>query len=386
MKHRILLIAGLGSVATLIASALGAPPSEASPYGDNLHNAAVSSYADTHSVARGEAESAIADQELVNEAISAVGEDPLRDADVWFSRAHGRQVLTVRTRESKIIQLLDSVPVSPSTDVIVLNDDPASAGAPVLDAKTQTEIREVTPGVQGLHYREEDGVLVVETTDLPAAGMSERIEHSLGVSEVAVVQVEPAGDRLTIRGGVALGGCTAGFTALYSSYVGYFSAAHCGSSQVTYATTNGSGSSITGTRRTYTHNANGDIAFFSIPSGHVIENSFYGGSSSTATVRSYESSVAVGTTICSRGKTSGWRCAAVMSIDYAPTWADACNGVACNPAFVQVNVGTSGGDSGGRGTTSPTHSESTRAGLSTSPSTPSSSTSRPGRRSTDRRM
>ena len=157
----------------------------------------------------------------------------------------------------------------------------------------------------------------------------------------------PLRDTDVIRGGVALGGCTAAFTAISGSTVGFYTAAHCGASQSYWDTTASTGAtSGTSTRRSQTYNANADIAYHSV-SGNSIARSFYGSSATSATATGGPQNVGVGAYICRRGRTTGYHCGSVSSISYTPTYSGACPGGACNPTFISVPVGTQGGDSGG---------------------------------------
>ena len=55
----------------------------------------------------------------------------------------------------------------------------------------------------------------------------------------------------------------------------------------------------------------------------------------------------VGSYLCHRGITTGYRCGDVTSNEYVPTWSGACNGVACKARFVRVDAAEQVCDSGG---------------------------------------
>ncbi|MFV2087599.1 trypsin-like serine protease [Micromonospora sp. LOL_021] len=282
------------------------------------------------------------------DAISNLGIELGVDADVWVEQHDGAQELKVRTARKDIAAALGGLSLSGSTSVTVVDEPTIASRRLVVTDEVAESVRAVSPGVQGLYVRTADGALVVDTTDTAAKADVAALQRATGFAKIEVTRVEPAGDTaILVRGGVALGGCTAGFSATYGSYKGYFTAGHCGSSQVTYSNTAGTGSWVTGTKRIQAYNTNSDIAFFSIPSDNYISSTFFGSSSSSATSVGFPADVPEGITACHRGKAVGWGCGTITSIAYQPTWSGACPGGTCNAVFVRVGTGTAAGDSGG---------------------------------------
>lgn len=269
--------------------------------------------------------------------------------DFWVEHANDQLSAHIRTLDPDVANAVTAASVSASTVVSVLDEVPSAKSVTHDDDLAKLVIEHVE-GAQGMFIDVETGVLVIDVHDSnefvgvhDIPGLEE-----FGIDEIDINLLdEPIYDTITVRGGVALGSCTAGFPARQSSYIGYYSAAHCGISQATYANTAGTGASVTGTRRHYVHNSNGDIGFYSVATSNTVVGTFHGSSSSTPTVVSAPIDNANGATICSRGKTLGWRCGTVRSNAYRPTYSGACPTGTCNATFVSVGVGTAGGDSGG---------------------------------------
>ena len=342
-----LSLAGLSLVPAAASADAGHRTDAASFAGEDPTAAAARTYAETNGVTVQEATTAVEDQDLVVAAIDALNIHLGLDADVWIEQEGVEQHVTVRTRQKPLGVAFQQLPLSEGTTVTVVEGDPVASGAADLDAPTEAVVREAAPGVQGMYVRTSDGALVVETTDDPLTINAAELAARTGFAAVVVEQVESASDSILVRGGVALGGCTAGFSAKYGSYIGYFSAAHCGTSQATYSNTTGTGTSVTGTRRAQNHGANADIAFYSIPAANSVSKTFFGSSATSPTSVGGPQDVPEGITVCHRGKTSGWRCGKITSITYKPTWSGACLGSPCNPVFVRVEAAQAGGDSGG---------------------------------------
>lgn len=347
-KKPLALLAGVTLVAALLALApiASAATNTSEDHGDL--SLAIHAYAEQNGVDLETAAAAIGDQQVL---IDAMNESPLSmedRADVWFDQHDGKQTLNTRTTDAGIISAVRQLDLSESTRVSVHDEATFAEQGKVLTTRISDAVLRVTPGATGMYIDVSDAALVVSTLDPADEAVRNAIANATGVRDVRVSHVDSAGDTLDIRGGVGLASCTAGFTASYGSYLGYVTAAHCASPQTTYGNTAGTGSSISASVYTQVHNANADIAFFRITPGNNIINAFYGSSSSTATVLSGYQSVAVGTTVCHRGKTTGASCGQVTSITFKPTYSNACPGTTCNPVFVSVkNVSNSGGDSGG---------------------------------------
>lgn len=321
---------------------------------DAVEDSQAAWYAAFHDVPLQTAEAMQSDMELLMDQLTNLAERLGDDSfDLWVEHSEDRQLIYVRTINPDIALAMHEIPLSPSTEVVILNEAPVAQSVDNDDELAELVIEHVE-GAQGLFIDAETGALVIDVhresagaarsavTDLPNLG-------KFGVDEVKIeVQGEPTEDSITVRGGVGLGSCTAGFPARQGSYIGYYSAAHCGPSQTTYANTAGTGASTTGTRRHYVHNGNGDIGFYSVSaSNNTVVGSFFGSSSSSATTVGPPISIAQGATICSRGKSSGWRCGTVRSNAYRPTYSGACPTGTCNARFVSVNANQALGDSGG---------------------------------------
>lgn len=351
--------AAVGCASVLVLAGLGLAPAVAAPSTAEQRTAtanfasedpsvvAAQTYAEENSVTFQEATVAVEDQEALVAAINALDIDLGMDADVWIEQDGAEQQVTVRTRQKQVGAALQQLPLSEGTTVTVVDEDPVADGAVELSAPVEAAARDAAPGVQGMYVRTADGALVVETSDDPSTIDAADLAARTGFAAVAVEQVEPASDSILVRGGVALGGCTAGFSAKYGSYIGYFSAAHCGASQATYSNTAGTGTSVTGTRRVQNYGVNADIAFYSIAATNTLSKTFFGSSSTSATSVGGPQDMPEGATVCHRGKTSGWKCGKITSIGYKPTWDNACLTSACNPVFVRVDAAQAGGDSGG---------------------------------------
>lgn len=179
-----------------------------------------------------------------------------------------------------------------------------------------------------------------EQRDKAAAAVLGLDDSNIGTT----VGIEPAGDHK--RGGVYLSSCTAAFTVRNASGTrGFLTAGHCGPTQNWGAP--GRSISNSSTYRNEARSNSADLQWHSLSA--TVYGQFYGTSSTnpttlaSRTVRSQQG----GDSVCSRGKTSGWRCGTVTSISYRPLWSGACPGTICANVFVAVNRGGADGDSGG---------------------------------------
>lgn len=337
-----LLLLGLAPAATAGSDSLDSTLAAEDPV-----RAAAQAYSADNDVELSSAIEAVQDQGLVIEAVNDLDVELGVDADVWVDQDGAEQHVVVRTEQDRLARAINQLDLSPGTTVTVLDEPPISEQGIALTDEVERVVRDQSPNVQGLYVRPSDGALVVETSDDPAGLSAGEIASASGFPAVIIEQVEEASDSILVRGGVALGGCTAGFSAKYGSYIGYFSAAHCGASQKTFSNTAGTGTSVTGTRRVQNYGVNADIAFYSIPSGNTLSRTFFGSSSTSATSVGGPQDVPVGASVCHRGKTKGWKCGKITSISYKPTWSGACPGGSCNSVFVRVSAEQAGGDSGG---------------------------------------
>ena len=268
------------------------------------------------------------------------------DFDLWTEPSASGQGVFVRSSSDVPEDVLVAADLSSDTSVTIVNE--AAIGrdtAAALSDEVEHAVDATVPDVQGVYVDVTDGALVVQTS----------ASETLSTDEIAVpgfdsVRVEhvdgPMSDSIAVRGGVGMSGCTAAFPATSGSYIGFYSAAHCGSMTV-YANTAGTGTGTAAAIRSRNHGPNADIAFFSIANSNSISRTFFGSSSTQATATSGPVSVGEGFTVCHRGKTTGWNCGKVQSIAYKPTWSNACNGSTCRPVFVSVAARQAGGDGGG---------------------------------------
>ncbi|WP_162959256.1 hypothetical protein [Micromonospora tulbaghiae] len=352
MRRRTAHKAAALSAATLLA--LAATPTAqavASSAPADATTAAIEDYARLNNVGIDKATDAIHDQKNVVELISRTGVALGVDADVWIEQDSGGQILRVRTARKDVASAFAELRLSSLTTVSVVDATPISSRRPELTTQVEAAVRQVSPGVQGMYVRTADGALVIETTDSGSGSVAQAVKDRTGFPEVVLKHLQDAGgdSALTVRGGVAMTSCTAGFSAKNGSAIGYFSAAHCGQTQNIYPNTAGTGVWETSTRQAQNYGANADIAFYGVAvgTGNSISNTFYGSSSSSPTIVGGPQDVPEGITACHRGKTTGWKCGTITSIAYKPTWSGACPGTTCNSVFVRVSADQAGGDSGG---------------------------------------
>lgn len=324
------LIAAIGLVTVTPALAYSGSGDTESPDSDSWTEAAVDSYAQDHGVTRAHATAAIFDQMALTDAINSNGVVPGETADIWIEHGRDQQRIVFKTQDDDAATAIETLDLSDSTTVY-REDTNVSADDLTITPEVHRIVRDEAPGVQGLYVRDSDHALVVETIDERSDVSTEAIEAATDFPSVVVNEVPVGSDQIQIIAGAGLSSCTPGFPATYQSYIGYFTAGHCGASQTTYSNTAGTGVSTPGTRRAVNHGANADIGFLSVSSGNTLTTGLYG-----ATYTNYgpPNSVPVGVTVCHRGKTSGWQCGGVASISYAPTWSGACPGTTCNAVFV----------------------------------------------------
>lgn len=307
-----------------------------------MNTAAIESYMEENAVSWADAETAIKDQDLLTHLISERDVPLGVEADIWLRRENGVQVVHLRTQDEELASAIRQIAFN-ATTVQRHSGTPQDRGK--ITPETQSRVRSVTPGVQGMYVDLAQGALVIETTDLLGASEVNELRQTLPFPEIAINLVEPASDSIQIIGGASLGSCTLGFPATFGSYKGFLTAAHCGTSQVVYEPFTLGSPSTTGTRRAMNYGANADISFMSVPNSNVMTSKIH--AQSSIINRGTPASVGTGTTVCHRGKTTGWACGSVSAIDYVPVWSGACPGGACNPVFVHVSAAQAGGDSGG---------------------------------------
>lgn len=151
------------------------------------------------------------------------------------------------------------------------------------------------------------------------------------------------------RGGAHLSTCTSGFVVANSAGTrGVLTAGHCGSTQTYFEY---GGVSYPATFVAERFDADEDVQWHTTEHDEYPE--FYADLTTTPRVltgRRLRSSTAVGNTVCHRGMSSGYSCGSVESTTYQPTFAGACNGVACTATYIKVsgpNLKCYSGDSGG---------------------------------------
>ncbi|GAA2234119.1 hypothetical protein GCM10010413_36640 [Promicromonospora sukumoe] len=335
-----------------VISGLALVPAQAAPPDDAIgpRAAAARDYARENGVDEADAEAAVSDQQMVVEVLNEQNLELGVDADVWFDQTDTGQRLSVRTQDVDVASAVSDLALSSETTVAVLDEAPVATIVPEITDEVEAIARDFAPGIQGLYVRSVDGALVIDTTDSVGDVDAIELAASTGFDQVIVESVPVASDTILTRGGVAMNGCTVAFSARNgSSYIGVFSASHCGTSKRVYTNTAGTGSYVTATRTLRNHGANADIGFYRIPAGHYVSSSFFGSSSSSATTMGSPQDVPAGITACHRGRPAlGWDCGTIASIAYRPTWTGACPNGTCNAVFVRVTgAPTAGGDSGG---------------------------------------
>ncbi|MDR1185910.1 MAG: S1 family peptidase [Bifidobacteriaceae bacterium] len=367
-KRRLLMVtvAAMSAVAlvTVVPTAEGASASDLGTGGTLAappDHAIVAAYAESAGVSRATAWVRMTQEEAIAEALVGSGLESSNDrADVWLSEDQDGLTLHIRSIEPDAISILRSAGRAAGLPVITESRPAVVADRTDIAASKAARLTATIPGLAGFYIDTETGKLVVDVSD-PERSSETRVEAALdpaalaeeitGLAAVVNRVGSPAGDTATVNGAVALANCTAGFTGTYKSgsttYQGFFTAAHCGTTVSYFYNTGGTGTSKAATYKTRKWNASGDIAFHAVASGDSTTNKFFGSSATSATTQSSDvHSAATGATVCRRGKTNGYTCGKVQTLGYTPTWSNACNGVACGAAFVKTNQTTKGGDSG----------------------------------------
>lgn len=278
--------------------------------------------------------------------ISRISGDAL--SSTWTH--HGEvPVLEVRLKEGtddvKLVKALSEL-----SPLVVVSSGSDESAARNLEAVASALVG--LEGVVGIGVDGSTGNIQVDVSaERPGSVAAEDIVMSrvaqVGVDlESVLVEVSegPVGD--TRRGGLHMSSCTTGFGVQNSSGTrGIITAGHCGNSQ-SYQL-HGSSTWYSMTYQNELRSANADLQWHTTAAAE--EGRFH--ANSTSSSRALTSVVPRanqgGDYVCSRGKTSGYRCGDVTSISYQPTWSGACPNTTCNAVFVRVSAGTSGGDSGG---------------------------------------
>lgn len=315
---------------------------------DDSTAAAVLDYQEREGVTADLAEDAIVDQQTFSELMRDFDVTPGIDADVWIEPSSGGQSIHVRSGNSSFVSAVTEADTFSVSDVAI-EDGELMTRAHISTDETAETVKAINPSVQGIHIRPSDGALVIETTNALSDSEIEEMRKFTGFDVIETNELDEAeSDSITVRGGSFLTSCTSGFAATRGSEIGFYSAAHCGSSQNIWdSPTSQSGSSSPGTRAAYVHNNNGDIGFYRVPAGSNSLSSTFYGANGTAEEVTGPANVGVGTTVCHRGQTTGWQCGPVTSIAYQPTYDGACPGTTCSAVFVRIDAAQQGGDSGG---------------------------------------
>lgn len=296
-------------------------------------------YARTHRVTPEIAEARRQDREVfakqLDIAYSKFGES---NVDAWLDTGESAaQVFEVRVGSEDLADAVSRLLEIGGIDVNV------EVRGWTLTERNETLLAELVgiPGVDGAYVDIRTGVAHVYAPDRRLSDVQAVVKELHG-SE-AVVESSGEGSSDTNRGGLSLTSCTSAFAAKWSSYIGFFTAAHCGSQNWQPAGTSLWNAS---TYRTQTYNSTADIQFRSIDNIYTLHADLWTGSAFVPIVSGSGVPV-VGYAYCGRGKATGYRCGSVTSTTYTPTYAGACNGVACGPNFVFSTAVSAGGDSGG---------------------------------------
>lgn len=346
-KSRVAVAAlAIALMAPLGATALATPPD---PLDSDNATAAAYYYSTSEGVSLPVANNIISDQESVLKAATSAGIAFNGKESVWFESDGNKQTVVIRSEDDTKIRAMLSTRTSDNTTIVAEQaSDTANISLDVTDETVQ-EIKRSVPGAQGVYVRESDGALMIDAAaeDGPAARASVQAITISGYPTAIVTYGDSASDSLSVRGGTGMSSCTAGLPAKYGSYIGFVSAAHCPASTRLFGNTSGTGSSVAATQRRKVHNANADIAFYSVANSNTLTKTRFAASSSTAVNVGAPMNVGTGLVACHRGKTTGWQCGKITSIAYKPTYAGACPGTTCNSVFYRVGAKQAGGDSGG---------------------------------------
>lgn len=96
------------------------------------------------------------------------------------------------------------------------------------------------------------------------------------------------------------------------------------------------------------HNTYADLAWYRLATSHTFEPKTFLESEAGPMPQLNNGENIQGMSACHRGKTTGYTCGTVMSVQYQPTYAGACPGGTCEARFVLAgDTEGQGGDSGG---------------------------------------
>lgn len=348
MTNRLFACVATGMIS--LGLAYGPASAADSPNGDTYSSAMLSAYAESVGIPVGDAADRIKQEDAISDSVDNVTSDYGSAAfDSWLDNGAQGIVLHIRTLNDNIAQVLTAN--ARRAGVRVEWDE-----SPALVVRRTAEVAarlgpvdQTASGLMGYYIEVADGSLVLDVESQGEA--AELLLKAASDYTPRVNEVGKAGDSANVNGGSTMTNCTMGFMATYTSgsttYQGFITAAHCGKSVQYYYNTAGTGTLKSATYRTQNYGANADIAFHSVASGDLAGYGFYGSSSSSPTIQGDPSTVAVGSTVCRRGKAIGYDCGPVESITYTPTWDNACPNTTCNPVFVRTTQTTHGGDSGG---------------------------------------
>jgi hypothetical protein len=293
-----------------------------------------------------ELELAPAVEKLVADARELAGD---RFAGAWIEREPTWHLRVALTAGGPVA--LDALVGEADVPVEIEYREGPSEEILIEEADLLAEWAAATPGIDGVGSNIQVPELVVYANDeaaLTSRGLP--VAPSSGIAVRFVSSGQPAASEAVLRGGAAASTCTTGFTVqANSSNRGFVTAGHCGNSQSWASTPTGS----PGASSTFggeIHSATADIQYHRITSPHSTSNTFYGSSSSTATIRNGTGVATVGLHLCHRGKVTGSSCGNVTDTTFAPTWNGACGTATCRAVFVRVdglNLEGSPGDSGG---------------------------------------
>jgi hypothetical protein len=231
------------------------------------------------------------------------------------------------------------------------------------------------PEMQGTDMDVRTGEIVLTVFAVGAAGEAAKsrgreLAREIG-HPIRVLLIDTPERSQHTRGGANLTDCTAGFVVANSAGTrGVTTAAHCPPTQTYFEF---GGTSYAATFVAERWDADEDVQWHTTSHDHYPE--FYADLTTTARVltgRRLRSSTAVGNTVCHRGRTTGYSCGSVESTTYGPTYAGACNGVACTQTFIRVSgvdLRCDGGDSGGPWFNGQTAFGTHKSGASSGPGT-----------------
>lgn len=226
-----------------------------------------------------------------------------------------------------------------------------TVGADEDAAKDLEAVTAALAGIDGVVGIGIDGATMKIQVDVEdATGVGDAVRSSLDQAgappDNVIVEVSEGTVGDDRRGGLHMSSCTTGFTVQNSSGTrGIITAGHCGDSQSYQLYGSSTWYSMTFQNEARTPSA--DLQWHTTAATE--EPRFHADSTSSSRVltSSVSSANQGGDYVCSRGKTSGFRCGNVTSTAYRPIWDGACPS-RCNAHFVRVGTGNStGGDSGG---------------------------------------